>query len=87
MAMVKLDYKYIAQTPGIRSGKPVIAGTRIGVHDVMGLILNGSPIEDIVQDYPGITKAQVYECLAYVDHDVPSVLTAFFEKRDMTFSA
>ena len=41
--------------------------TRIGVHDVIGLIVNGSSVDDVVRSFPDLTRAQVYECLAYYE--------------------
>jgi uncharacterized protein (DUF433 family) len=45
-----------------------VEGTRIAVHDVVGLLQNGESIESITATcLPMITKAQVYECLAYYE--------------------
>jgi uncharacterized protein (DUF433 family) len=61
-------YKYITRTPGIRGGKARIEGTRIGVHDVVGVLQNGETVDSIlVSCFPDLTKAQVYECLAYYE--------------------
>lgn len=61
-------YRYITTYPGVRSGHPVIEGTRIGVHDVIGLLQNGETVDSIVSRcFPNITRAQVYECLAYYE--------------------
>lgn len=60
-------YRYITRIPGVRSGAAIIAGTRIGVHDVVGLIVNGAGVDDAVRSFPEITRAQVYECLAYYE--------------------
>ena len=40
-------------------------GTRIGVHDVVGLVLNGATVGDAVRSFPPLTRSQAYECLAY----------------------
>jgi uncharacterized protein (DUF433 family) len=60
----------IVATPGVRGGKPRIAGHRITVSDVaisherMGM----SP-DEIVSEYPTITLSDVYSALAYYfDH-------------------
>ena len=43
-------------------------GRRIGVHDVIGLLQNGETIETLIANcYPMLSKAQVYECLAYYE--------------------
>jgi len=62
------EYAYITRLGGVRSGNPIITGTRIGVHDVIGLLQNGETVETIVaQSFPDLTRAQVYECLAYYE--------------------
>ena len=61
-------YRYITRVPGVRGGCPIIEGTRIGVHDVIGLLQTGETV-DLIADrcFSGITRAQVYECLAYYE--------------------
>jgi uncharacterized protein (DUF433 family) len=65
--MTATSYRYLVQVPGVCSGKTIIEGTRIGVHDVIGLIINGASLEDVLRSFPDLTKAQVYECLAYYE--------------------
>ena len=67
MSALATAYRYIARIDGIRSGRPIIEGTRIAVHDVMGLILNGAEIDDVIRSFPALTRSQVYECLAYYE--------------------
>ena|SRR5437588_7985423 len=65
---VATKYAYITRQSGVRGGNAIIAGTRIGVHDVVGLLQNGETVDTIVtQSFPGLTRAQVYECLAYYE--------------------
>lgn len=68
MARVSAAYRYIVRSEGVRGGNPVIEGTRIGVHDVIGLLQNGETIDSLRANcFPQITRAQVYECLAYYE--------------------
>jgi len=68
MARTSQKYRYITQLPKVRSGHPIIEGTRIGVHDVVGLLQNGESVDSLVSNcFPEITKAQVYESLAYYE--------------------
>jgi len=60
-------YRYLTAVPGLRSGRTIIEGTRIGVHDVIGLVINGATIDDACRSFPGVTRAQVYECLSYYE--------------------
>ena len=65
---VLTEYLYIVRQRGLRSGNPIVAGTRIGVHDVIGLLQAGETVDTIVtRCFPDLTRAQVYECLAYYE--------------------
>jgi uncharacterized protein (DUF433 family) len=67
-SLVAIEYAYITRQGGVRGGNPIVAGTRIGVHDVVGLLQNGETVDSIVsQSFPDLTRAQVYECLAYYE--------------------
>jgi uncharacterized protein (DUF433 family) len=62
------SYRYIVRSPDVRGGHPRVEGTRIGVHDVIGLLQNGETVDSIASTcLPMLTKAQVYECLAYYE--------------------
>ena len=61
----EVAYRYIAQISGVRSGAAIVVGTRIGVHDVIGLLQNGETVGTLAANcFPDLTRAQVYECLA-----------------------
>jgi uncharacterized protein (DUF433 family) len=65
---LKTEYRYILQRPGVRGGVATIEKTRIGVHDVVGLLQNGETVDSIlVTCFPDLSKAQIYECLAYYE--------------------
>ena len=61
------SYRYIVKTDGVRGGNAQIEGTRIGVHDVVGLLQSGETIDSVGNCFPDITRAQIYECLAYYE--------------------
>ena len=65
--MQALSYRYLVNVPGVCVGRTIVEGTRIGVHDVVGLLVNGAAIEDVLRSFPLLTKAQIYECLAYYE--------------------
>lgn len=65
--MPATTYRYLTRTPGVCGGKIIIEGTRLGVHDVIGLLFNGETVDTISQCFPDVTKSQVYECLAYYE--------------------
>jgi uncharacterized protein (DUF433 family) len=55
----------IALDPQILSGKPVIAGTRLSVEFVIGLLAEGWSEAEILANYPGLTHDHILACLAY----------------------
>ena len=66
--MPSSGYRYIASVLGVRSGHAIVEGTRIGVHDVISLLQTGESVETVVPNcFPTLTRAQVYECLAYYE--------------------
>jgi uncharacterized protein (DUF433 family) len=38
----------------VRGVNTVVEDTRIGVHDVIGVIVNGSSIDDVVRSFPAL---------------------------------
>ena len=66
--MMPQTYAYITREVGVRGGNPIVAGTRVSVHDVIGLLQNGETVDSVVaESFPHLTKAQIYECLAYYE--------------------
>jgi uncharacterized protein (DUF433 family) len=65
--MQATEYRYLVNLPGLCNGQTIVEGTRIGVHDVVGMIVNGASIEGVMRSFPDLKKAQVYECLAYYE--------------------
>lgn len=55
--MEPLDFrKFITIDPGKRSGKPCIRGMRISVQDVLEYLASGMSEEQILSDFPELTK-------------------------------
>jgi len=62
------SYRYIVRSPDVRGGNARVEGTRIAVHDVIGLLHNGETVDSPTANcLPSLTKAQAYECLAYYE--------------------
>jgi len=61
-----MDYsKIITIEPGKRSGKPTIRGTRMTVTDVLEYLAGGMTEEEILTDFPDLTKEDIKACLAF----------------------
>ena len=57
--------QYIHITPGVRSGKPCIAGTRITPTDVLEYLAGGMSEDEILKDFPSLTHDHILAVLAY----------------------
>jgi len=58
----------IELNPKVHHGKPVIAGTRVPVHMVLGLLGNGLNPEEITRDYyDHITTEDILACIRYAN--------------------
>lgn len=69
MSTTAATYRYIIRTPEVCGGCPRIENTRITVHAIVAYHLLGSSIEEIADRFLDISRAQIYECLAfYEDH-------------------
>lgn len=55
----------IVSNPDVLTGKPVIAGTRLSVQFIVGLLAKGVTHEDILKEYPYITEEDIRACLGY----------------------
>lgn len=51
--------------PEIRFGKPCLRDTRITVSDVLQWFASGMSENDILEDYPYLTKEKIRSALAY----------------------
>jgi uncharacterized protein (DUF433 family) len=61
-----MDYqKIITIEPGKRSGKPCIRGMRITVYDVLDYLASDMSVEEILDDFPGLTYEDIRACLAF----------------------
>ena len=51
--------------PGKRGGKPCIRNMRITVYDVLDYLASGMTREQILEDFPYLTAADIQACLKY----------------------
>jgi uncharacterized protein (DUF433 family) len=55
----------ITVTPGVRSGKPCVRGTRITVQDVLEYLAAGMTEEQILADFPSLTSESIRAVLGF----------------------
>ncbi|MEA3037167.1 MAG: hypothetical protein QOH04_2954 [Sphingomonadales bacterium] len=60
--------------PAVCRGRPIVAGTRMRVSDVLDALAAGEGLEELLADFPYLAREDVLACLAYgaraVDHSV-----------------
>lgn len=63
---INMDYsKIITIESGKRSGKPCIRGMRITVQDVLEYLAGGMSEDEILEDFPELTREDIKACLAF----------------------
>lgn len=61
-----MDYrKLITIEAGKRGGKPCIRGLRITVYDVLEYLASGMSVDEILRDFPDLTREDIRTCLAF----------------------
>jgi uncharacterized protein (DUF433 family) len=66
----------ITLEPGKRSGRPCIRGLRITVYDVLSYLAAGMSVDEILADFPILTREDIQACLAYAAEREHSTLIA-----------
>jgi uncharacterized protein (DUF433 family) len=54
--------------PEILAGKPVIRGTRIAAELILQLLAAGQSENEILANYPGLTREDILACLSYASY-------------------
>jgi uncharacterized protein (DUF433 family) len=66
---VAVAYPHIVYDLDIRSGRPIIEGTRIAVQDIVEYFTHYKDIDRVLLALPGLSPAQVHSALTfYYDH-------------------
>lgn len=61
-----MDYqRLITIEPGKRGGRPCIRGLRITVYDVLEYLASGMSEDEILKDFPDLTREDIKACLAF----------------------
>jgi uncharacterized protein (DUF433 family) len=65
----------ITLNPKVMAGKPVIKGTRLPVEYILNLLAHGATVEDILEEYEGLTQEDIQACLLFATRSLED--TAF----------
>ncbi len=72
-----MDYRdIITIEPGKRGGKPTIRGMRITVQDVLEYLAGGMSEDELLSDFPELTRADIRACLAFAADRERKLMTA-----------
>ncbi len=71
----------IAIDPNICHGQAVVKGTRIAVHQIVRMLANGDSINDLLVDYPTLSREDVLACLEYAASLAEEQLTSLEPMR------
>ncbi len=61
------EFLRIVRDPEICGGQPTIKGTRVLVLDILSLLKVGQSFDEILQDFPSITRKDIVEVIAYAE--------------------
>ena len=70
----------IIANPDILGGKPIIKGTRISVAFILQLLASRVTEDEILLDYPHLSKEDIYACLMYAFNTVKNEIVIDMEK-------
>ena len=65
----------ITLNPKVMVGKPVIKGTRLTVEYILNLLAHGASVEEILEEYKGLTQEDIQACLLFAKKSLEN--TAF----------
>jgi len=61
-----MNYKdFITVEPGKRGGKPCVRGLRITVYEVLEYLASEMTEDEILDDFPDLTREDLKACIAY----------------------
>ena len=63
----------ITSSPHVLAGQPVIRGTRLSVAYILNLLASGMTIEEILQEYEGLTPDDIRACLLFAAETLENV--------------
>lgn len=55
----------ISIDPAICHGQACVRGTRVPVHQIVRMLANGDSVEDLLVEYPSLSREDIMACLDY----------------------
>lgn len=60
----------ITVQPEVMAGKPVVRGTRLTVPFLLGLLAHGASMDEILEEYEGLTHEDIQACLLFASRSL-----------------
>ena len=70
-------FEKISINSDICHGEACIKGTRIPVHRIVHMLANGDTIEELLEDFPSLSKEEILACLEYSAYLAEEQVTPF----------
>jgi len=58
-------HERISIDPQVYHGQACVKGTRVPVHQVVGMLANGDTIDDLLREFPNLQREDILACLQY----------------------
>jgi uncharacterized protein (DUF433 family) len=55
----------ISIDPNVAHGQACVKGTRIPVHQIVRMLANGDTVDELLGEYPSLSRADIMACLDY----------------------
>lgn len=62
---MKVPFDRISIDPSICHGQASVKGTRIPVHQIVRMLANGDTVEELLAEYPSLSREDIMACLDY----------------------
>jgi len=66
-----MTHERISIDPNVMFGKPVIKGTRIKVETILRFLGKGTPVEELLESWPGLTREDIQAAQLYAADLIP----------------
>jgi uncharacterized protein (DUF433 family) len=81
MTVVTTEHPYVIRDPRISQDEPIIMGTGVRVRILVEYWRAGTPPEELLQAFPHLTLAQVFDALSYYQDHQPEINTLIEQNR------
>jgi len=72
-----VPFERIAIDPKICHGQACVKGTRIPVHQIVHMLANGDAVDDLLAEYPSLSREDILACLDYAADLAEEQVTPF----------